>query len=257
LFSVLKKIISYLSDSSDDNASDHRWLNKLKKLEEQINYSFKNKKLLWTALTHDSFIRKSEHENGASSPYERMEFLGDSVLGLIVAEHLFARFPDKDEGDLSKEKSNIVCEKFLALKAMNIHLGEYIKMSEEERRNGGEGRKSIIADTMEALICGIYLDGGIEAARDFVHEFIIKDYEKEMFSVDLTNYKSILQEFTQAKYQCVPKYLLKDETGPDHQKVFMMEVYIMSKKYGEGNGPNKKEAQQKAALYACKRLNIC
>jgi len=253
---LIKKIINYLSNNTYDYDVDPEWVIKLNILEDQINYKFKNKSLLTAALTHDSFNKKIETEDSCSS-YERMEFLGDSILGLVVAEYLFANFPNKDEGDLSKEKSNIVCEKFLAIKAANINLGEFMQMSEEERRNGGEGRKSIIADTMEALICAIYLDSGLEAAKDFILNYIIKGYEKEMFLVDLTNYKSILQEFTQAKYQCVPQYILKKESGPDHQKVFLMEVFILSKKFGEGNGPNKKEAQQKAALFACKKLNLC
>ena len=176
---LIKKIINYLSNNTYDYDVDPEWVIKLNILEDQINYKFKNKSLLTAALTHDSFNKKIETEDSCSS-YERMEFLGDSILGLVVAEYLFANFPNKDEGDLSKEKSNIVCEKFLAIKAANINLGEFMQMSEEERRNGGEGRKSIIADTMEALIF-IFLDSGLK--QQVLSYYIIEGYEKEIFLV--------------------------------------------------------------------------
>jgi len=257
LLSFLKKVISYLTNNfHNENQSPDR-IEKLNQFEELISYRFKNKSLLIAALTHDSFFRRSDTDTCSTSPYERMEFLGDSVLGLIVAEYLFAHFPDKAEGDLSKYKSNIVSEKFLAKKALLIKLGEFIQMSDEERKNGGEERKSIIADTMEALICALYLDGGLNKSRQFIHKFIISGFEKDLFTAEMINYKSILQEYTQSKYQCTPQYVLQQESGPDHQKTFIMEVYINSKKYGLGEGPNKKEAQQRAALAACKRLSLC
>lgn len=253
----LKKVISYLTQNFHSDGSNLEREEKLALFQNQINYKFKNKSLLIAALTHDSVYRKSDSEPQNSSPYERMEFLGDSVLGLIVAEYLFAHFPEKAEGDLSKFKANIVSEKFLALKAIVLKLGEFIIMSDEERKNGGESRKSILADTMESLICAIYLDSGLNKARKFIHKHIITGFEKELISVDLINYKSILQEYTQAKYQSTPHYNLQQESGPDHQKTFIMEVFINSKKFGEGTGNNKKEAQQRAALSACKQLNLC
>lgn len=257
MLTFLKRVIYYLTLKFQSESNSPERDEKLNEFQTLIKYRFKNSTLLIAALTHDSYLRRKEADSNCISPYERMEFLGDSVLGLIVAEYLFAHYPDKAEGDLSKLKSNIVSEKFLALKALCLKLGEYIQMSDEERRNGGEFRKSIIADTMESLICAIYLDGGLSKARKFIHGYIIKDFEKDLFSVDLTNYKSILQEHTQSLYQTTPQYSLLHESGPDHLKVFRMEVYINNQKYGEGEGPNKKEAQQKAAYDACKNLNLC
>lgn len=229
---------------------------KLEDFQKIINYKFKNIELLKASLTHDSFSKKRESELNANSPYERMEFLGDTVLGLVVAEHLFSLFPDKAEGYLSKLKSNIVSEKFLALKASDLKLGDFIFMSEEEDKNGGRERKSIVSDTMEALICAIYLDGGLTKARKFITTFIVKGFETQVLSEELINYKSILQEYSQAKYQITPVYELISETGPDHLKTFIMEVFVNSKKCGTGEGPNKKEAQQKAAQDACRKLEL-
>lgn len=262
LRSLLNKIIQVLTSKTEVEFEIPGLETKLDEFQKIIDYKFKNNQLLRASLTHDSFAKKKDNCQNDSlcqlnnSHYERMEFLGDAVLGLVVAEYLFSLFPDKAEGYLSKLKSNIVSEKFLALKAIDFNLGNYILISEEEEKNGGRERKSILADTMEALICGIYLDGGLSKARKFITSFIIKGFEKQVLSEDLINYKSILQEYSQAKYQTTPVYELISEEGPDHLKTFVMDVYVDSKKYGTGEGPNKKEAQQKAAQDACKRLKL-
>jgi ribonuclease-3 len=254
---LIKKIVSVLTSKNDIDYEIPNLQTKMTEFQSIIKYKFKNEQLLIASLTHDSFSKRKDNENFQSnSPYERMEFMGDAVLGLIVAEHLFSKYPDKAEGFLSKLKSNIVSEKFLALKALDFNLGNYVLISDEEEKNGGRERKSILADTMEALICSIYLDGGLSKARKFITSFIIKGFEKQVLSEDLINYKSILQEYSQAKYQTTPIYELISETGPDHLKTFVMEVFVNSKKYGKGEGPNKKEAQQKAAQDACKRLKL-
>lgn len=257
MLNILRRIIGYLTLKTESEKISPERLAKLNLFMSKINFEFKNTALLNAALTHDSFLKKFDTDNLIISPNERMEFLGDSVLGLIVAEFLFGHFPEKTEGDLSKYKSNIVSEKFLASKALQIQLGDFILMSEEEKRNGGKERKSILADVMEALICAIYLDAGLSRARHFIHSHIVAGFEKEIIAIDMVNYKSILQEYSQAKYQSTPIYQQISESGPDHQKIFTMDVYVNNEMLGTGIGPNKKEAQQKAAYNACKNLNLC
>ena len=266
LFDVLLKIFPQRAYRCEDR-HDHAipgFEKKLVKFQKLINYKFKDIDLLKTALIHDSYYRGSGHvsENGKSegnstySLFERMEFFGDSVLGLVVCEHLYKIFPHKTEGFLSKMKSDIVSEKYLALKAQNFQLHDFIILSEVEAKNGGRERKSIIADTVEALICAIYLDSGLANARVFIKSFILTGFQKTLLIEDLINYKSILQEYCQAKYQKTPFYHLVSSYGPDHHKVFKMIVYLNDKKCGMGEGPNKKDAQQKAAQNACKELGI-
>ena len=238
---------------------------KLVKFQKIINYNFKNIELLKTALIHDSCYRGGGHflqnngkmeGNSSYSVFERMEFFGVSVLGLVVCEHLYKIFPNQTEGFLSKMKSDIVSEKYLALKAQNFQLQDFIALSDVEVKNGGRERKSIIADTVEALICAIYLDSGLANARVFIKSFILTGFQKTLLIEDMINYKSILQEYCQAKYQKTPFYHLVSSYGPDHHKVFKMIVYLNDKKCGIGEGPNKKDAQQKAAQNACKELGL-
>jgi ribonuclease-3 len=221
-----------------------------------ISYRFKDVELLKTALIHDSYLRSIEPESTETSEYERMEFLGDSVLGLIVAQYLFQKYPNQPEGFLSKLKSHIVCEKFLAVKAKDFHLPDNIILSDNEIKMGGRERKSTISDTVESLICAIYLDGGLQEAKKFVTTFIIKGHEKQLQSNEMINHKSILQEYCQAKYQKTPYYHLESESGPDHNKQFFMNVFINDEMCGTGTGQSKKEAQQKAASDACENLCI-
>jgi ribonuclease-3 len=261
LLKIINKIVKIFKKEHRPDNSIHALEKRLDELQRVIKYKFKNLEFLKSALTHESFTHdysnpKWERAEDAESSYERMEFLGDAVLGLVVAEHLFRRFPHEDEGFLSKLKSNIVSEKYLALKAGIFHFGNYIIMSEKEEKNGGRERKSIVSDVMEALICAIYLDGGFYRAKEFITSFIIKGFEKQVLVNELVNYKSILQEYSQSKYQNTPQYKLISEAGPDHSKIFKMEVYINSVKYGAGEGPNKKDAQQHAAQNACKKLKL-
>ena len=254
-----KKITKFINSLFQKNifgSSEGEVERKLLEIQKIIGYQFQNILLLKAALTHDSLC--SAHEAGVDGDanYERMEFLGDAVLGLVVCEHLFNLFPEKNEGDLSKLKSNIVSEKYLALKANAIKLHEYIFMSEKEDKNGGRGRKSIISDTVESIICAIYIDGGIKKAKRFITNFILVDFEKQVLLKDLINYKSILQEYTQALYQKTPEYKIVSEAGPDHHKIFKVEVYINDELQGQGEGLNKKDAQQKAAQDACKKLKL-
>lgn len=254
----MKQLIKSLIDHfiKVDKTSFEGWDKKLEELQSTIEYRFKNIVLLKNALTHDSYYKKEERTNADLSPFERMEFLGDSVLGLVVAQELFVLFPQKQEGNLSKLKSKIVSEKFLTLRSNELNLGEYLLLSAEEARSGGRLKPSIISDSMESLICAIYLDGGMVVARRFIKKFIINKFENYVNREELINYKSILQEYTQGKFQKPPIYQVILENGPDHQKEFLVEVFINGTSFGKGTGANKKSAQQQAAKFACDKLKI-
>jgi len=241
---ILKNILSNIINKKDRSS-------KLIEIQNKIQYKFKDTTLLIDALTHTSYNYKNN-----ISEFERMEFLGDSILGLIVAEAIFRKFPESQEGNLSKLKSKLVSTKYLALKAKELNLSEYIFLSEEAIKSGGKNSSSILADAMESLICSIYLDSNIEQVRKFINKFILKNFTDELKTGYLTNYKSILQEYTQSKYHNQPYYKVIKEEGPEHKKLFTVEVYINSKKIGIGKGPNKKEAQQYAAKKACLFLGI-
>ena len=241
----IRKLLSLFNNKSSDNLL-------LQELQDKINYHFKDQTLLISALTHTSVSSSIQY----GSAFERMEFLGDSILGLIVAEELFVKFPKYSEGELSKLKSQIVSRIFLTMKAKQIGLGNYIHLSSEAKESGGQNSSSIISDAMESLICAIYLDGYIQQARKFIKKIILKNFESAIKSSELINYKSILQEYTQSKYQSIPVYKIIQEKGPDHEKVFTIEVYINGKKFGVGKGSNKKETQQNAAKEACSILKL-
>ena len=258
---LINNIIKRIKKRNQELAKETKHDKQLANLEKKIKYKFQNKELLIASLTHDSYTYDSSHIKSDNSHeknllYERMEFLGDAVLGLVVGEFLFGKFPSEDEGFLSKLKSNIVCEKYLAVKANKFDLGKHILMSYKEDRNGGRERKSIIADTMEALICAIYLDSGLEKAREFITTFIISDFEKQVQMTELINYKSILQEYCQSLYQSTPDYKHIGDKGPEHKKIFVMEVYINNELQGRGEGVTKKDAHQDAAKNACLKLRL-
>ena len=253
---ALRKLVNSIFKRSGDKNICPNLMSSMEELQENINYKFKNIYLLKAALTHDSLITKLDDRSGIDTNYERMEFLGDAVLALVVCEHLFNIYPEKAEGDLSKIKSNIVSEKYLALQANQINLGDYILMSDKEEKNGGRQKNSIIADTVESIICAIYKDSGLKNAAKFINDFILKGFAEQILLKDLINYKSMLQEYSQGLYQDVPVYKIISETGPDHYKLFVIEVYINSILYGTGEGFSKKDAQQKAAQDACVKLKL-
>jgi len=254
----MKQLIKSLIDHfiKVDKSNLEEWDRQLNELQSIIDYKFKNIILLKNALTHDSYYKKEERVNVDLSPFERMEFLGDSVLGLVIAQELFVLFPQKQEGNLSKLKSKIVSEKFLTMRSNEIKLGDYLLLSSEEARSGGRLKPSIVSDSMESLICAIYLDGGMRAARKFIKKFILNKFENYVNREELINYKSILQEYTQGKFQRPPVYKVVSEKGPDHEKEFIIEVFINDTSFGKGTGTNKKSAQQQAAKVACKKLKI-
>jgi len=243
LKNIIKSLISQVSTTSTNNLG-------LQDFQKIIGYKFQNESLLVAALTHTS--RETTSENG--SIFERMEFLGDSILGLIVSEELFLKFPDYSEGQLSKLKSKIVSRKMLAIVSKKIQLNDYIDSNKDSLGKGG--LNSVLSNTMESLICAIYLDGNLEKVRKFIHKFILHDYSKSLIKGDLTDYKSKLQEYTQAQFQATPVYTIVNSTGPEHEKIFTVQVLINADSYGTGMGKSKKEAQQDAAKHACMKLNI-
>jgi ribonuclease-3 len=254
---IIRKIIEYFGTRSLPMKVEFpKWEKSLATLQKKINYSFHDTTLLQAALTHKSYLRKKFNDHKVSSPFERMEFLGDSILGFVVSKELFSRYPDEQEGNLSKYKSKIVSETYLTIKANALDLGRYILLSSEELQSGGQTKPSILSDTMEALICAIFLDGGISAAQRFVKNFILMDFEDLVNRIELVNYKSILQEYLQGRNLPAPEYETLAEEGPQHQKTFLVEVMIDGKKMGKGRGTTKKAAHQEAARSACQKYGI-
>lgn len=217
------------------------------RLENKINYKFLNKKLLEQALTHKSF----SDEKKSNAHNERLEFLGDSVISLVICDYLFKKYPEKDEGELSKIKSYIVSKKNLTLWAKKIELQNYIK-SANLRNFEEKGNLSIIANCFEALIGAIYLDSNFETIKKILTSFL--ESEKEIFS-DI-DFKSKLQEYFQKKYKTLPKYEVLFTEGPEHEKVFVVSLSFDGKTLSVGRGKSKKEAEQKAAENAIKKLKI-
>ncbi len=254
---LLNSILDFFSYRLDEKIiANPAWKKLVPEFEQIIGYRFKNIDLLQAAFMHASYLNRMTGEPQSVSAFERMEFLGDSILGLVVAEELFVRFPDQAEGIMSKMKSKLVSEKYLALVAERIDLGKYLLISAEEDRSGGRMRKSILSDAMEALICAIYLDSGMPRVRSFIHRHILKNFEEEIQSEDLRNFKSILQEYSQGKYQKPPDYMVINEEGPDHQKTFTVSVAIRDQILGTGSGRSKKQAEQDAARIACGKLGL-
>ncbi len=222
-------------------------LNKnLEEFEEKINYTFENKELLTVALSHSSYAnekKKSRHSN------ERLEFLGDSVLSIVVSQYLFEHFKHLPEGELTKIRASLVCEKALHEFAQKIDLGDHILLGKGEENTGGRQRASILADAFEAVIAAIYLDGGLDAASKHILRFIPKDIDSR-HSVSFSDHKTILQEIIQKNPEERIEYKLVGQSGPDHDKAFEVQVYLNSNVIGTGKGKSKKEAEQMAAKEA-------
>ncbi len=222
---------------------------KLKKLEETVGYQFKDKNLLLLALTHSSYA--NEHKRKSKTNNERLEFLGDAVLELVISDYLFREYTGKDEGKLTKLRSSLVCEYTLAICARDISLGEYLLLSKGEEITGGRERDSILSDAFEALIGAIYLDGGLEKASCFIHKNLLKDVEDKTLFYDA---KTILQEIVQSDNSGKLSYHLVGESGPDHNKEFTVEARIGDETYAIGRGKTKKGAEQIAAYQTILKL---
>ena len=213
----------------------------LKELEKKIGYEFSEKRLLGQAVTHSSF--SNEQKINKYKNYERLELLGDAVLELLSSQFFFETYPDMSEGEMTRLRSSMVCEPALAFCARDLDLGKYILLGKGEEATGGRKRDSIISDVMEAVIGAIYLDGGLLEADKFVRKFILSDLENKQLFYDS---KTLLQEQVQKEGRTLT-YELVSESGPDHEKVFVVEAVIDGKTVGRGQGRNKKTAQQQAA----------
>lgn len=216
----------------------------IKQLEQRIGYVFHEKVLLQQALTHSSYA--NERKINKVGDYERLEFLGDAVLELISSEFLFQEHQEMSEGELTKTRAAMVCEPSLAFCARDLELGEFILLGKGEEMTGGRNRDSIISDVMEAIIGAIYLDSGFEEAKRFIHRFILSDLENKVLFYDA---KTILQEKMQKQGRDV-QYVLTGEEGPEHDKLFSVEVRFGGRVLGKGKGHNKKAAEQQAAYEA-------
>lgn len=218
-------------------------------LEEKLGYTFQNRELLENALTHSSCANESR---GRLQSNERLEFLGDSILGMVVADHLYRNHPDLPEGVLTRTRAALVCEESLVEVAEELGLGEYLRLGKGEESGGGRNRPSIRADAVEAVLAAVYLDGGIGSTRKIIQKFILS---REVAGLTKPrDYKTALQELVQRESGRVLAYRLTGEEGPDHNKTFFVEVTLNDKGIGTGSGRSKKEAEQMAAKAAIELL---
>lgn len=218
-------------------------------VEKEIGYCFKDKSLLLEAITHSSYV--NEMRINKRSDYERLEFLGDSVLELISSEFLYEKYPEVPEGGLSKKRASMVCEPSLAICARNMNFGKYIFFGKGEELAGGREKESILSDVVEAVLGGIYLDSGLEAAKEYVYVNILSSLQEEELFVDS---KSALQELVSQGIGGSLEYEIVEESGPEHDKLFTMSVSLDGNELARGSGHTKKSAQQKAAKEAIKIL---
>ena len=222
----------------------------IKDLEAALGYKFQNITLLQNALTHSSYANERWHNSLLSN--ERLEFLGDSILGMVVAEYLFKQFPDRPEGELTRMRADMVCETSLAMIAGRLNLGEHLLLGHGEERFGGRSRASILADAVESVIAASFLDGGMEAARGIIERFVLCNVPAT--KLQNADYKTALQELVQQKKNQTLCYRLVGESGPDHDKQFTAQVLLNDQVVGEGIGSSKKRAEQDAARAALEKL---
>ena len=221
----------------------------VKALEEKLGYTFQNPALLTRALTHSSYA----NEQNAPGDNERLEFLGDSVLGFLTAEYLFSEHKGVPEGELTRLRAYAVCEKSLDVYAKQLGLGDFLLLGKGEERTGGRTRASVLSDAFEAVIAAMYLDGGIQAVRPFVLRYVAPYVEAKPVFRD---YKTTLQEVTQQNPGETLEYVVVSESGPDHDKHFEVEVHLNSNVLGRGSGPSKKKAEQDAAREALALMGL-
>ncbi len=222
----------------------------IKQLQDKLGVAINNN-LLLQAVTHTSYA----HENrGQVMHNERLEFLGDAVLELVISEALYNNHPDMPEGELTKLRAELVCELSLAQEAQKLQLGSYLRLGKGEESTGGRGRRSTLADAFEALIGAIYIDKGFEYTKKLILQ-LFSDKMSQVSKEQLGDYKTMVQEKVQDKYGKPPHYKIVEESGPDHNKLFVAEVYVNQTTVGRGSGKNKKEAEQRAAKCAIQELD--
>ncbi|HXS83060.1 MAG TPA: ribonuclease III [Methylomirabilota bacterium] len=251
-WSWLKELFARPVESSRERVLGAQEQRVLSEFCRQYGLPFKDLALLKLALTHRSYL--SVTGQGPRESNERLEFLGDSVLGLVTSEFLYRRHPDEHEGQLTKTKSLLVSKAILSRRALRIGLGRFVLMSHSEVESGGRQRLSILADAFESVIGAVYLDQGFEPAREFIHKHLLAESDAITSDKRHTNYKSHLQEYVQNAFRTHPVYRIRSEYGPDHSKHFMVEVIVGKRTLGEGRGHNKKEAEQAAARDALEKV---
>ena len=222
----------------------------IKDLEIAIGYRFQNITLLQNALSHSSYANERWHDSLKSN--ERLEFLGDSILGMVTAEYLYRNFPQRPEGELTRMRADMVCERALASVAERIELGKHLLLGHGDEAGGGRNRDSILADAVESVIAACFLDGGMEAARNFINTFVLTEVPVQ--KLRNADYKTALQDLVQQKKNQALSYVLVGESGPDHDKQFQVEVKLNGRVVGTGVGKSKKRAEQMAAQAAIEAL---
>lgn len=225
---------------------------RMEQFQQKINYKFNNDRLLYEALSHSSFANENKKQRNSN---ERLEFLGDSVLSIVVSDYIFEHFKHLPEGELTKLRASLVCEKSLFEFSKKIDLGEYIFLGKGEELTGGRARPSIISDAFEAVIAAIYLDGGIEPVSKYILSFIPQDISPKG-AKSFHDYKTMLQEIIQKNPEEKIEYFLESESGPDHDKNFTVQVRLNNNVIGEGSGHSKKNAEQAAAREALELMGI-
>ncbi len=251
---LLKKVSKRQDDgklAEQESAQKNLLLKNISRFQQLTGYHVSNQDIFVLALMHRSFLQRPGEPDRSN---ERLEFLGDSVLNLVVAEYLYHRFPLAEEGDLTKVRSRLVNRKALAAYAKEIHLMDFIFMSASAAQSIGKGYDTIIADTYEAVIAAIYLDGGYMEAKKFVERQVLAALKSGTVVTDDENYKSILLEYAQGRGLGVPRYAIAKEEGPDHDRTFTVDVLLNSVRMGSGTGKNKKEAEQAAASKALEEI---
>lgn len=224
----------------------------MRTLEEKLGYTFKNKALLENALQHSSYA--NEHRNAGTRSNERLEFLGDAVLGVVTADYLYRRHPDLPEGDLTRIRAALVCEESLHEVARSLGLGRHLRLGRGEEQGGGRERPSILADATESVFAAVYLDGGMEEATALIHRVLLDKEREEAVEDRRRDYKTELQELVQRKNGSSLGYQMTGASGPDHAKVFEAAVVLNGEEFSKGTGHSKKEAQQAAAKEALEKL---
>lgn len=224
----------------------------IREIERKLGYTFQNKSILFLAFTHRSFV--NENRDRVSEHNERLEFLGDSVLGVVISEYLYKYLPETPEGELSYLRSRIVEASSCALYANQLEIEPYILLGKGEMMNEGRGRESILADLFEAIVGAIFLDSGLDEVRKFIFQKFSSSIN-EILQKPLHNWKAILQDYSQKNFQKTPVYEVIEENGPDHSKSFIISVSLNDQEMGRGSGNSKKEAQQKAAEDALRKMD--
>ncbi len=254
MFEFLKNLFFRSPGTAGSGKSRHLLTDKrFEELQRKLKYVIKDRERFEEALVHRSYVQYIDSDRYDSN--ERLEFLGDSVLGLVVAEHLFLEL-DVNEGDLTKFRSRLVNHKALAEYASHLDLQDFILVSPSAKQTIRRGNDTILSDAYEAIIGAIYLDGGFEAARAFIHDFIISNpVAKELLLTD-ENHKSRLLEYSQSKNLGLPRYVVVNEKGPDHERIFTVQVFLRNNLTGEGRGRSKRDAEQAAAGDALQKIDL-